>query len=193
MEHSIFFTKRCGPKLSIPISYLFLETLQRLVSESPEVLLSEAILQAAQQCFAATLSREEQNEVAARMLLLNQKIEKEEGKDKKDERSFGTALLKWISELSAEKICFLLSRFDPIKAEKLYCDVDYELISDMLATYMEHEWQQVNAKVEAALYGFGGSYKEDTMSRKADDENTVTYDLTKGDNAGLAQLKSLGF
>lgn len=189
MDQSLFYQKRCGPKRSIPVSYLFLESLRVVVSEEPHSPINEAVSKAAKTCFNQSLSAEQQLLVVEELQSMQKKLEGLSEDSPSDKPSLGTAMLKWLSELEAEQLCYLLSEFDPVLAERLYCDTDYTVVAEMATLYTQKVWHWVNSTMEAAMYGFGGKYEEDDSKDKA----ANTFDLTKDPEAGLAQLKSMGF
>lgn len=195
MGHSTFYQRRSGPAKSLPITYLLLESIQASVTADPEVSTLEALSHAATLCFTRKLTQDEISTLAVEL----QRISAEEAaKDKpqekgKEQTTLGSTYMAWLGKLPADKLCYLISGFDPAKAEQLYCEVDHRTVSEMAASYIEQQWQLVQVSYEASMYGFGGGYKNDKSAASWSGENTNTFDLTKGGSEAIAALKSVGF
>jgi len=103
----------------------------------------------------------------------------------------GTSMVQWLSKLQLRQICYLLSNFDPLIAERLYYEADAAVLSEAFTLRSEYEMEGNRARYEASLYGFGGKYEKDKGHGGGD--NMV--DLTDGtaNEAALRSLKALGF
>jgi hypothetical protein len=100
---------------------------------------------------------------AERLLQLQNELteEPQTGEDKSNrssKRGFATGYLKWLSDMTPEKVCLYLADYDWDAACDLYCRVDRDVVYDMLMAKGESDWQGRVVSFEACLFGFGGSY-----------------------------------
>ena len=188
MEHSIFYTRKSSKDLTLPVSFLLLEKIQQMVTESPTAVMGEVLDTASEFCFNKKPSAQLQEEWIEVLQEFRQEVSSA-ADTAPPKKSMGTEMMEWLGKLQAADMCMLLAGFDPEKAERLYCWTDYRVVMAMVKVYTQGQWQQLLGLYEANMYGFGGGYKGDTASSG----DVKTFDLTKGDSKGLEQLKQLGF
>ncbi len=76
-------------------------------------------------------------------------------------RSLGTSYFTALSSLPVDRILLAAVGYDYHKAEYLYCKADRSVAMAVLETYTQLQAEQFNYLFECAMYGFGGSYKDD--------------------------------
>jgi hypothetical protein len=102
-------------------------------------------------------------------------------------KSFLGYLIDWAAHLDMVQLSLYASDFNPVLARQLYCEVDQALVVATAHDKLRLETERARAAFEAALFGFGGRYK-DTPS-----EHDRSFDLTADDASAEVMLKSLGF
>ena len=115
-------------------------------------------------------------EAVARRLIEEQG--KEEAAAPKEEKkveaqsgsTFGKALIDWIVSLSAASRILAGSGLDFQKARAIYCDEDYTVTDELVALFLEKEWQRAVVQLEAACTPWSGD-----KGKKADE----VYDMSQ--------------
>lgn len=116
-------------------------------------------------------------------------LQEEKGKPSSNRpanKSLGTNYASWLSDLNAEQVCLYLADYNPIKAEQYYWFADLLTIQEAVKLKSQHDNQMALIQMEAALYGAGGKYQEDTGG-----DGGSHYDMDSAE--GSSALKSLGF
>lgn len=101
-------------------------------------------------------------------------------------RSLGSNLEDWSKTLDSSEICLFLSDFDPERSLHMYWWVEADLLEIALKSKLRFLSVSHVNHFEAAMYGFGGKYKDDV-----DGEVVAQSDAFSSDGANA--LKSLGF
>lgn len=102
-------------------------------------------------------------------------------------KRFAGYLISWASSLRIDRLCLYAAGYDYRLAEYYYRSLDQQTLVAIANAKLELELERAKVGFEAALFGFGGRYKD------TPDENTQVFDLT-GDNPGAeVALKNMGF
>ena len=170
-----------GEGLVVQVSFHFMQKL----SASSEVLSSvdEAFEQTVRRLNGGVSASQEQLEAIAREVEAATEAISERKDDSEDQgKTIGTALLEWAKKMDPEKICLFTAGFDFKKARHLYMEVDHRAVLEMYAARISYEEQVLTSRFEAAMYGFGGSYKEDKAAKSSapSEEGVTVVDLTAG-------------
>jgi len=99
-------------------------------------------------------------------------------------KSLGTGYSDWLASLDSEQLCLYLADNNPEQAYRYYWHVDFEWVTEAVKLKAEHDSQILVGQMEAALYGFGGKYKDD-------DGEAAHHDLLSQD--GAEALRQFGF
>jgi len=99
-------------------------------------------------------------------------------------KTFGSAYMDYVSELPIDGALLKMVNYDIDAAEKLYCTIDREDVVSLVKEYIKGKAEENLVNMEAAMYGFGGSYADDKKESKGMDISS---------EQGAAALKSLGF
>jgi len=103
----------------------------------------------------------------------------------KQKKTMGTGFLEYISKLDGETSCFFLADHDPIKAKKLYCEVDKHHVEKAAAEKAGYLAEISGVWFEAVMFGMGGHYKGHGPKDK-------TFDLTADLEGAKEEFKRLG-
>lgn len=79
-----------------------------------------------------------------------------------DKKSLGTSYFNALSDLPVDHLLLAAVGYDYAKAEYLYCRADRTVAMAVLDTYVKLQAEHFNYVFECAMYGFGGSYKDDS-------------------------------
>jgi len=99
--------------------------------------------------------------------------------------SFNTSFAKYMQEINLDVMVMKMCNYDYTEAERMYCKLDRDDAIDLVRDYIADRMEFHQVMMEASMYGFGGSYKND--KGKA----SKTFDLDSDE--GFAALKSAGF
>lgn len=89
-------------------------------------------------------------------------------------RGLGTSFTDFFRSLDTSRILLIATGYDYKKAEYLYCVVDRDEAMQVVKDYLRMQEECNTYRYEAALYGFGGHYKND-------DSSEDTIDMTDMD------------
>jgi len=191
-SYSKFYRSRAEPKPT-NISYLLLEALQATISGTTEDSLTGEILEKARALVNLPVLTDK------KMIALAEDLSSvyseastlqtnQANSQTSDRPTLGSDMAAWLRGLTPTHTCYLLSGFDPERAEHLYCEVDHRTVIEMFEVYVTEKAKMVQTSYEATMYGFGGSYKDDKRSSSSN-----VIDLTETNKEGLDLLGSLGF
>jgi len=189
--HSIF-RQHTLPKPQI--SFLFLEILGSLISETPDISIEKAIEGAYDTAWKRKIPRDQIAEIAEQLKQKDSEITKktEEAKDAPVPKHMGTEELQWVSKLNPVELCLYIANFDFEKAHYLYCKCHFNVVTDMLRLKQEYRWKQVVTGFEQSMYGFGGGYD------KSSSDNPNMPSLERNEDGSISQssvdiLSKMGF
>lgn len=103
-------------------------------------------------------------------------------------KGFGAKYMSWLETLKSDQLCLWLADYDVGHANDLYCDTEIDLVKAMIELKTAHTWQDLRARFEACLMGFGGELKDQGV-------NLHEVDMTDGQavNSMVEMMKKLGF
>lgn len=150
------------------------EMLGLYLQASPESTMGEAL--SAVFDYLGEAFDDERLEAIARRLVDEQQKESaaEPAEEKKVEgksgSTFGKALIDWIVSLSAASRILAGCGLDFHKAKAIYCEEDYTVTDELVALFLETEWQRAVVALEAACTPWSGD-----KGNKADE----VYDMSQ--------------
>jgi len=95
--------------------------------------------------------------------------------------------MDYIGGLPIDAALLRMVNYDIDAAEKLYCTIDRDDVVQLVKDYIKGRMEENLVRMEASMYGFGGSYKEDKQ------ESSKEKGIDLSTKEGVAALKSLGF
>lgn len=98
-------------------------------------------------------------------------------------RTLGANLEEWTHTLDPSGICLYLADYDPERAHRLYWWVDSDLLEIALRAKLRFASVVHTNNFEAAMYGFGGKYKDDDESSSESDEQSFDLNTPEGQQA----------
>lgn len=164
---------RCG--LSFGIEQAILQAITN------EDLTEESFRQAVHNSYALVYTEKVVTEnfdgILARVLQRIDELEKKENEKQtsapRKGKTFGSSFADWLAELDPTQSCLYLADYDLQKALHYYWNEDYLLVQEAIKLKSGHESQLSLIRLESAMYGFGGGYKDDNG---AGDPNTINVD-----------------
>lgn len=81
-------------------------------------------------------------------------------------RSFGTSFAEFLRNQDTTQILGMMTNFNLNQMREWYCKVDFAATRDAMKNYTLWLIEQNTVNFEAALYGAGNSYKNDSVSGK---------------------------
>lgn len=190
---SIFYQDKFDRQ--IPLTGLFLECLGNYVKELGDELTDEAILHAVQRALMKSELRKEPSEedlayVAEELTRRSAAAEERQGDAKATSikgRYFSGYLTDWAYGLNFDKLCLYVADYDYPKARELYETLDQQSVVALADEKLRLEFERARVTFEAALFGFGGGYKDTPK------EGDATFDLTDDNQSAERALKNMGF
>jgi len=190
---SIFY--RANYERKFPLTMLFLELLQASISEKEaEELTADQLLPLILECLVKSGLKEKAKKsdadyVIDRLTSMMQEAQPTgDGAPPSKKQTFASSYSAWAAALEPDALCLAASSFDYFQAERLYKEVDKEDVIWLADQYLRAEWEKIKVGFESVVYGFGGSYKDDSSGGSG---GADTYDLTKESAKGLAALKKV--
>lgn len=102
-------------------------------------------------------------------------------------KHFAGYFADWASAMTYDKLCFYVADYDFAKAKDYYETQDQQTIVAIADEKLRLEFEKVRAAFEAALFGFGGGYKDTPR------EGDSSFDLTEDSKSAERALKNMGF
>jgi hypothetical protein len=99
-----------------------------------------------------------------------------ENKETTNKITLGTYFNRFIMSLDPSTVLVLATGYDIDKARKLYCEEDFSVAESVIKTYIKLMDEQNNYAYEVALYGAGGSYKEDAKQEESIPMDTLSIE-----------------
>lgn len=192
MMSSEFYKDRFSRR--IPLTGLFMERLGALVSEHGDV--TEEVTMVAivgQAMIDAKLVEEITDEALTEVVTqLNEHRDEKKGdeegaKPQGQGKHFAGYFSEWASGLSYDKLCFYAAGYDYAKAREYFENHDQRSILALADEKLRLEFELARVSFEAALFGFGGSYKDTPR------EGDSVFDLSDDSQIAENALKNLGF
>jgi hypothetical protein len=188
---SIFHRARFS--IRTPLTSLFLEhfslELTKLTPEEREDQFVEVLARCMEECGLSEgpPSDDQLIEIADRLNQVVPTEETEDGQTLRGGSHFSGYFIEWSGKLRADGLCLYLADYDYPRANRLYCELDQQLVVAIASEKLRLEFERARVAFEAALFGFGGSYKG---SPQGDEK---VFDLTKDNAAAEVALKNFGF
>lgn len=189
---SEFYLERFERK--IPLTGMFLERMGKLISAAGEVDDEGMVEIIAQAMVDAGLVEEPTDEAVAGIIvdlnaIYGDKKDKKEEEDKPTGKGkhFAGYFAEWASSLSFDKLCFYAAGFDYAKAREYFVTLDQRSVVAIADEKLRLEFELARVSFEAALFGFGGGYKNTPR------EGESVFDLSSGGQDAEKALKNLGF
>lgn len=182
---SVFF-----PTGRPPITYLFIECIGKVVVSHPDASMAE-VIDLSSKLSECHFSIDQLEYVAGKLRILAQPPET--GPALKQSSKLFVDFSDWFNALPNDTQCLVACDYNLEAARRLYCEADFEVAKVIIATKYEQMVKEQRAHFEAVLYGMGGHLGGDLVSQPLGPE--VTFDLTdtSEQEAGLAELRSMGF
>lgn len=197
-KRSVFYQERYDQPWAL--TFMLLERFAVLQEAVPEADLSDSrvpymnLEQALMELRAPGAPDPENREIGyllQRLSDLAAEVQEKEDQDSGDQLGFGTSFLKYLEKLDAGGNCLYLANGDYAKAGQYYREVDVRTIARLVGHAVGTEWERHRVTMEAALYGFGGSYEGSDWGDSGPDADRV-YDMTEGgDKASLMSLSNV--
>jgi hypothetical protein len=190
---SLFFQDffRQGPPLTSLFIEFVAETLAALPEDERQEKFLEAISQGMERCELSDgpPSAEAVVEIAVRLEshYSTQSEQKKASGPSGAGKTFLGYFIEWAAKLDMVQLCLYTADWDPVAGRALYCEVDQALVVATAHDKLRLETERARVGFEAALFGFGGRYK-DTPS-----EADRSFDLSSDNASAEVALKSLGF
>lgn len=102
-----------------------------------------------------------------------------EAKATRKRKHWGENLNDWALRGDPMEVCMYVADYNSAETRRLYCEEDTELIFALAHAKFSRDYEFARAGFEAAIYGGGGSFKDDGGD---------VYDLESGGAAGEAEL-----
>jgi hypothetical protein len=171
-------------KSSLVVSLLALETYhtRAIGCESTEDLLVVVYSVLQECCGIENPTEENLLEFTSRLQKISEEAVKDPQKVPVKSKGFSTNFYKYLSELSLQNTLMLMTGFDFERARVIYCDLDRDEAIALIKDFTSGMLEQGILSFEAALYGGGNSYKEDSGEVKQLDTSE-----------SLKMLQGLGF
>jgi len=187
-------------KEEFPITYLFMELLERSVEESPGCSLKEALLPVLKACGHPPPYSEEflqsvsaaLNEVSKEKKKLSEEVNKQKKPDPKP--GLGTQLAEFTKGLTLQESLLYVYEYDFDKASHHYCNTPVQAVDLSISLKYRFLWQTLTQRYEACLFGFGGGYSDSKSNLPpATDANTHEVTDAASFSKMAAAAKSVGF
>lgn len=177
----------------VALSFLVLELLGDEIEDNPEVELGIAIKNSYQTATKQVLSQAQVAAIAARLQEKANTLDKSTSEPDKEKKGMGTNEMLWLSKLDPEKLCLFVGDFEWEKAYDLYCNQDHEVVTKLAELKQEERWTKIITQFETSMYGFGGSYKNDSSLGSSPDseEHAIPVDATSEEGLSANSLKAI--
>ncbi len=185
MKTSCFYAQKYDQRF--PISLLCLEIYGQLFTDGPpdqEEIFKRSTELIASHCGVESPSEDDFIYFVQKVMSLSESKGGKPRKSNPHRRSFGTEYEKFLNGLRPDQILLMMTGFCYPEARRLYCEVDCEPVYDMISSFIREKLEGNAVQMEAAMYGFGGKYKNDKKSA-----NGPVHDMTT--NEGVAALSSV--
>ena len=119
-------------------------------------------------------------EIITRLKRLEEEDEAKERSEPEEDsgkgKFFAGYLSHWATQLNYVQLCLYAADFDYLKAREYFEKQDQQSIIALAHDKLRFDFERARVAFEAALFGFGGKYKDSPGG----DDNAVVIDLTDG-------------
>jgi hypothetical protein len=193
MAHSIFYDDyfRVGPPVTGLLFEKIMDTLKGEVEQGFERLPS-VVADSLVECGLVDGTATEEAVVHVlqgldRIAKANTTADKEVSETDPAGKFFAGYLAGWAGKLDVAGLCLYVADYDFFKARDYYTQLDQQTLVAIAHDKLQFEFERARVSFEAAMFGFGGSYKGSS------DANTEEFDLTSDNASAEVLLKNLGF
>jgi hypothetical protein len=187
MSNSIFFNQLKGRRFPIPLLAIEIYSDEARHCTTEDEVFDVFFRVITDICGVRQPTDEDLTYFVDRLDALRKEMEQNETQEtKKAVRSFGTAYHEYLSNLMVDSRILRMVGYNFDVAKKIYCELDRDDAMKLVNEYMTGLLEEGLLNMEAAMYGFGGKYKDDKGGSKAN-----VHDLTTDE--GKKALKRLGF
>jgi hypothetical protein len=99
-----------------------------------------------------------------KLTILKQEVEKITLEPGSYRQTFGSSFNKYLNSTDITCLLGKMTNYSLPAMEELYCRADFQHVQEMIRNYTQGLVEQNVVAMEAALYGSGNSYKDDTGS-----------------------------
>lgn len=103
--------------------------------------------------------------------------------------TLGHSLRNYLQDLSTEQLILVMCSGDHAAAQRLYCEVDRDDVTEMLKAFTRWQTEKHHALYEACLYAAGGHYKDDEQASSG--ASATDGDVVDMSDASPEDLKKL--
>jgi len=186
-QGSIFYMHTYGRRFPVPLMALEAYAMDSENASTDQELFDVLVTTLSKHCKVVKPTDGDINYFLDRLKKLKTEIEENSLEDSNNGKSFGTAYMDYISELPIDGALLKMVHYDIDAAEKLYCDLDRDDAVTLVKDYIKGKAEENLVKMEAAMYGMGGSYEEDKAEKNKDKGIDISTE------EGAAALRALGF
>lgn len=188
-QGSIFYMHAYGRKFPVPLMALEAYAMDSENATTDEELFNVLITTLSKHCGVAQPNDEDIAYFVSRLTKLKEEITENSEEGATYGKTFGSAYMGYISDLPIDGALLKMVHYDIDAAEKLYCDIDRDDAVQLVKDYIKGKAEENLVKMEAAMYGMGGSYEEDKGSKQDNKEKGIDISTEEG----AAALRALGF
>lgn len=186
MTYSIFYNTQGGRRFPIPLLALETYSIQAGSTQTADELLRLFMMIASEICHVKAPSDDDIDYFVQRLQGVQDEL-KELEEPSETTKSFGTAFQEYLNKLTIDSTILRMTGYDFEAARKIYCELDRDDAMKLVNEYVSGLMQEGLLNLESAMYGQGGSYKDDVKSKP----KANVHDLTTEE--GRASLRSFGF
>lgn len=190
-DNSIFYNHEYGRRFTVSLMALEFYATNSIAEDTEEGMYDVLMTTLTACCKVTAPTEEDVDYFLDRMSEIKKDMENQkpnEGGPSKPKKSFGTSYLDYLNGLSVDSTLMKMVGYNIEQARKLYCEVDRQDTLKLVREYVKGLLEGNTVAMEAAMYGFGGSYKDDGGGEPS---NVKTYETQSA--SGIAKLKELGF
>lgn len=186
-QGSIFYMHAHGRRFPVPLMALEAYAMDSENAETDQELFDVLMVTLSKHCKVSKPTDDDINYFVSRLGKLKEEIEGNSAEESTHGKTFGSAYMDYISDLPIDGALLKMVHYDIDAAEKLYCDIDRDDAVQLVKDYIKGKAEENLVKMEASMYGMGGSYEEDKGPKKKDKGVDISTE------EGAAQLRALGF
>lgn len=186
MSNSIFFNQLKGRRFPISLLAIEVYSLEVRNCASEDEVFDVFFRVITEICGVQQPTDDDLSYFVERLEVLRTEMSNEDVQPKKSVKSFGTAYHEYLSRLMVDSRILKMVGYNFDAAKKIYCELDRDDAMKLVTEYTTGLFEEGLLTMEAAMYGFGGKYKDDKAGSKGN-----THDLTTDE--GKKALRRLGF
>jgi len=189
MSTSIFYSHKYGRRFPVPLIALEAYAIESDKAKSDEDIFNVLITTLSKHCGVKSPTDEDISYFVSRLEEVRKEISDNSEQSVFKGKTFGSAYLAYISGLPIDSALLRMVNYDIDSADKLYCTIDRTDTVSLVNDYIKGRMEENLIKMEASMYGFGGCYEEDKVSKSNKGDKGIDISTEEG----AAALRSLGF